>query len=105
MKLAFAAILILTELGVGVLLFMPLAPVHEVRRSYFTFHSMFAAVCFALAGIINRFRYLRLSLALLLALIGTKFILKDILPAEPDTVYYALGAVTVILTVMLWLHL
>jgi tellurite resistance protein TerC len=52
---------------------------------------------FALAGIINRFHYLRLSLALLLSLMGTKFLLKDILPAEPDTVYYTLGAVTVIL--------
>jgi tellurite resistance protein TerC len=52
---------------------------------------------FALAGIMNRFHYLRLSLALLLALIGTKFILKDIFPAGPDTVHYTLGAVTVIL--------
>jgi tellurite resistance protein TerC len=52
---------------------------------------------FALAGIIERFRYLRLSLALLLALIGTKFLLKDILPAGPDAVYYMLGAVSVIL--------
>jgi tellurite resistance protein TerC len=52
---------------------------------------------FALAGIIDRFRYLRVSLALLLALIGTKFLLKDILPAGPDTVYYTLGAVTLIL--------
>jgi tellurite resistance protein TerC len=52
---------------------------------------------FALAGIIERFRYLRLSLALLLALIGTKFLLKDILPAGPEAVYYMLGAVSVIL--------
>ena len=74
------------------------------REPFLVFTSNIMAVLglrslyFALAGIINRFRYLRLSLALLLALIGTKFILKDILPAEPDTVYYTLGAVTVILT-------
>jgi tellurite resistance protein TerC len=52
---------------------------------------------FAMAGIIDRFHYLRLSLALLLALIGTKFILKDILPIGPDTVHYTLGAITLIL--------
>jgi tellurite resistance protein TerC len=52
---------------------------------------------FALAGIIDRFHYLRLALALLLALIGTKFLLKDILPAGPDTVHYTLAAVTLIL--------
>ena len=74
------------------------------REPFLVFTSNIMAVLglrslyFALAGIINRFRYLRLSLALLLALIGTKFILKDILPAGPDTVYYTLGAVTVILT-------
>jgi tellurite resistance protein TerC len=55
------------------------------------------ALYFALAGIIDRFHYLRLSLALLLALIGTKFLLKDILPAGPDTVHYTLAAVILIL--------
>jgi len=55
------------------------------------------ALYFALAGIIDRFHYLRLALALLLALIGTKFLLKDILPAGPDTVHYTLAAVTLIL--------
>jgi tellurite resistance protein TerC len=80
-------------------------PIFAVTREPFlVFTSNIMAVLglrslyFALAGIIDRFRYLRLSHALLLALIGTKFILKDILPAEPDTVYYTLGAVTVILT-------
>jgi tellurite resistance protein TerC len=55
------------------------------------------ALYFALAGIIDRFHYLRLALALLLVLIGTKFLLKDILPAGPDTVHYTLAAVTLIL--------
>jgi tellurite resistance protein TerC len=55
------------------------------------------ALYFALAGIIDRFHYLRLSLALLLALIGTKFLLKDILPAGSDTVHYTLAAVILIL--------
>jgi tellurite resistance protein TerC len=55
------------------------------------------ALYFALAGIIDRFHYLRLALALLLTLIGTKFLLKDILPAWPDTVHYTLAAVTLIL--------
>ena len=55
------------------------------------------ALYFALAGIIDRFHYLRLALALLLTLIGTKFLLKDILPAWPDTIHYTLAAVTLIL--------
>jgi tellurite resistance protein TerC len=51
---------------------------------------------FALVGIINRFYYLNLSLALLLVLIGTKLLLKDIFPAL-GTTYYTLGAITLIL--------
>jgi tellurite resistance protein TerC len=53
---------------------------------------------FALAGIIDRFHYMRLALALLLVLIGTKFLLKDALPMGPDMVYYTLAAVTLILS-------
>ena len=53
---------------------------------------------FALAGIIHRFYYLRLSLSLLLALIGTKMLLKDILHALPNTTYYTLGAICLILS-------
>jgi tellurite resistance protein TerC len=53
---------------------------------------------FAAAGIIDRFHYLRVSLALLLALIGIKLLLRDILPAGPDAVFYTLGAVVLILT-------
>ncbi len=52
---------------------------------------------FALAGVIDRLRYLRLTLALLLALVGTKFLLKDILPSGPDTVQYTLCVVALIL--------
>ena len=52
---------------------------------------------FALAGIIQRFYYLRLSLSLLLVLIGAKMLLKDILHALPDTTYYTLGAICLIL--------
>jgi tellurite resistance protein TerC len=53
---------------------------------------------FALAGIIQRFYYLRLSLSLLLVLIGTKMLLKDILHALPDATYYTLGAICLILS-------
>jgi tellurite resistance protein TerC len=52
---------------------------------------------FALAGIIQRFYYLRLSLSLLVVLIGAKMLLKDILHALPDTTYYTLGAIALIL--------
>lgn len=55
MKLTFAIALILAELGVGVLLMLPLIPIGEVRKSFFTFHSMLAAVCFALAAGVNHF--------------------------------------------------
>jgi predicted tellurium resistance membrane protein TerC len=47
--------------------------------------------------LVNRFHYLRLSLALLLVLIGTKFILKDVLPLGPESVDYTLGAIAVAL--------
>ena len=52
---------------------------------------------FALAGIIHRFYYLRVSLSLLLVLIGAKMLLKDILHALPGTTYYTLGAIALIL--------
>jgi predicted tellurium resistance membrane protein TerC len=52
---------------------------------------------FALAGIIRRFYYLKLSLALLLALIGTKMLLQDVVHTLPGTTYYTLGAITLIL--------
>src|SRR5206468_2839494 len=43
--------LILVELGAGILLLMPLVPITEVRRSYFSFHSILAAICFVLAAV------------------------------------------------------
>lgn len=52
---------------------------------------------FALAGIIHRFYYLKFSLALLLALIGAKMLLKDILHTLTDGTLYTLGAVAFIL--------
>jgi tellurite resistance protein TerC len=53
---------------------------------------------FALAGIIDRFYYLRLSLALLLILIGAKMLLQDILQALQGTTYYTLGTIALILS-------
>lgn len=53
---------------------------------------------FALADIMNKFHYLKLSLAVLLALIGVKMLLKDVLHAVPGITYYTLGAVAVILS-------
>src|SRR4030088_2940229 len=52
---------------------------------------------FALAGLIDRFCYLRISLGLLLALIGTKLLLKDVLVEGPTTVLFTLGAVALVL--------
>ncbi len=53
---------------------------------------------FALGGIIQPFYYLKVSLALLLALIGAKMLLKDVLQSLPGTTYYTLGGITLILT-------
>lgn len=50
MKLTFAIALILGQLGTGVLLWMPLIPIREVRPSFFSFHSVLAGCCFALAA-------------------------------------------------------
>ena len=49
---------------------------------------------FALAGIIRRFYHLKLSLAVLLVLIGTKMLFKDVLDTEPSTTSWALAATT-----------
>ncbi|MGH8614048.1 MAG: TerC/Alx family metal homeostasis membrane protein [Gammaproteobacteria bacterium] len=53
---------------------------------------------FALAGIMNKLYYLKVSLALLLALVGLKLLLKDVLHTVPDVTYYTLGAMALILT-------
>src|SRR4030088_1567025 len=52
---------------------------------------------FALAGLIDRFCYLRISLGVLLVLIGTKLLMKDVLVEGPTTVFFTLGAVALIL--------
>lgn len=53
---------------------------------------------FALAGIMQRFYYLKLSLVVLLALIGVKMLLKDVLHSVPGLTYYTLGAIALVLT-------
>ena len=53
---------------------------------------------FALAGIMNKFRYLKVSLSVLLATIGVKMLLKDVLHDVPGLTYWVLGAVVVILS-------
>ena len=52
---------------------------------------------FALAGVLDKFYYLKFSLAVLLALIGVKMLLKDILHAVHGLTYYTLGAIALIL--------
>jgi tellurite resistance protein TerC len=52
---------------------------------------------FALADIMDRFRYLKLSLAVLLGLIGVKMLLKDVLHAVPGLTYYTLGIIALVL--------
>jgi tellurite resistance protein TerC len=53
---------------------------------------------FALADLIDRFSYLKLSLVVLLALIGVKMLLKDVLHAVPGLTYYTLGVIALVLT-------
>ena len=52
---------------------------------------------FALAGLIHRFRYLKVSLALLMVLVGVKILLQDILETVPGTTFYVLGAIALVL--------
>ena len=52
---------------------------------------------FALAGMIAKFHYLKLSLAVLMALIGVKMLLKDVLHAVPNVTYYTLGTIALVL--------
>ncbi|MFB3892175.1 MAG: TerC family protein [Phycisphaerae bacterium] len=53
---------------------------------------------FALAGIMRKFRYLKVSLSVLLAVIGAKMLLKDLLEDVPGMTYWTLGLVVVILS-------
>jgi tellurite resistance protein TerC len=52
---------------------------------------------FALAGVLDKFHYLKISLAVLLGLIGVKMLLKDVLHAVHNLTYYTLGAIALIL--------
>jgi tellurite resistance protein TerC len=52
---------------------------------------------FALAGLVDRFRYLRISLGLLLVLVGIKLLLKDVLVEGMTAVLFTLGTVALIL--------
>jgi TerC family integral membrane protein len=54
---------------------------------------------FALAGAIEKFRYLRASLAIILAVVGVKMLVADLLKAwiGPDANFYLLGLVAAIL--------
>ena len=54
---------------------------------------------FALADLMNKLYYLKLTLAILLALIGVKMLLKDVLHAIPGITYYTLGMVAAILAI------
>ena len=55
------------------------------------------ALFFALAGTMNKFHYLKLSLAVLLGLIGLKMVLKDVLHEVPGMTYYTLGTIVLVL--------
>jgi tellurite resistance protein TerC len=52
---------------------------------------------FALADIMDRSHYLKLSLAVLLALTGVKMLLKEVLHAVQGLTYFTLGAIALIL--------
>jgi tellurite resistance protein TerC len=54
---------------------------------------------FALADMMNKLHYLKLTLAVLLALVGVKMLLKDVLHAVPGVTYYTLGVVAAVLAI------
>jgi tellurite resistance protein TerC len=53
---------------------------------------------FALAGMMEKFEYLKISLVAILALVGVKMLAKDILHAIPGVSFYTLGMIALILT-------
>ncbi len=57
------------------------------------------ALYFALAGVMNKFRYLKAALAAILGLVGLKMLFKNPLHAVPGLAFYTLGAIVLILTV------
>jgi tellurite resistance protein TerC len=52
---------------------------------------------FALAHMIDRFHYLNPALAAILALVGVKLLLKDVLHGVPGIMYYMLSAIAILL--------
>jgi tellurite resistance protein TerC len=54
---------------------------------------------FALAHVIDRFHYLNRSLAAILALVGLKLLLKDVLHGVPGLMYYMLAAIAILLAI------
>jgi tellurite resistance protein TerC len=52
---------------------------------------------FALAGVMEKFKYLEVSLAVILALVGVKMLLKDVLHDIPGMSFYMLGVVALVL--------
>jgi tellurite resistance protein TerC len=54
---------------------------------------------FALADLMDKLYYLKLTLAVLLGMIGAKMLLKDVLHDVPGLTYYTLGAVALLLLI------
>ena len=52
---------------------------------------------FALSAILKKFRYLKVSLAVLLAVVGLKMLLKDLVAPVPGKTYITLGVVVLVL--------
>jgi len=55
------------------------------------------AMYFALSAVLGKFRYLKISLTILLAVIGLKMLLKDLIEAVPGKTYIVLGLIVLIL--------
>jgi len=52
---------------------------------------------FALSAVLKKFRYLKVSLAVLLAVVGLKMLLKDLVAPVPGKTYITLGVVVLVL--------
>jgi len=52
---------------------------------------------FALSAVLKKFRYLKFCLAVLLAVVGAKMLLKNYLEAVPGKTYLMLGAIVLIM--------
>jgi len=73
------------------------------RESFIVFTSNIFAILglrsmyFALSAILKKFRYLKISLTVLLAVIGTKMLLKDVIEHLPGKTYITLGVILAVL--------